>query len=269
MTEQQFNITDAARAYREQIKPNTVGSLSRTDPEIAAIIENFAFDQIPNASDLDDRRRFLCILAGLMGTQARDTFQLMVEGALNFGVDPVEIKEVIYMGVPYLGLGRSIHFIKTANEVFEAKGIDMPLESQQTVSGAERLTAGNNIQAQIYGEGIRESWMVGPQDRRYLNKLIAENCFGDYYTRDGLTVTDREMVAFCFIVAQGGAHPQAISYAIGNLKLGNSKELLYDIMVNLIPYIGYPRVLNGIAAIDNAGAVILEDEQEKRGQSKF
>ena len=77
------------------------------------------------------------------------------------------------------------------------------------------------------------------------------------------------MVAFCFIVAQGGAHPQAISYAIGNLKLGNSKELLYDIMVNLIPYIGYPRVLNGIAAIDNAGAVILEDEQEKRGQSKF
>ena len=256
MTEQQFNITDAARAYREQIKPNTVGSLSRTDPEIAAIIENFAFDQIPNASDLDDRRRFLCILAGLMGTQARDTFQLMVEGALNFGVDPVEIKEVIYMGVPYLGLGRSIHFIKTANEVFDAKGIEMPLESQQTVSGAERLTAGNNIQAQIYGEGIRESWMIGPQDRRY-------------YSRDGLTVTDREMVAFCFIVAQGGAHPQAISYAIGNLKLGNSKELLYDIMVNLIPYIGYPRVLNGIAAIDNAGAVILEDEQEKRGQSKF
>ena len=41
----------------------------------------------------------------------------------------------------------------------------------------------HGVLVEIYGEGIRESWMIGPQDRRYLNKLIAENCFGDYYTR--------------------------------------------------------------------------------------
>lgn len=269
MSEQQFNITEEARAYREKIMPNTVGSLSRTDPEFAAIVENFAFDQIPNASDLDDRRRFLCILAGLMGVQARDMFQMMVEGALNFGVDPVEIKEVIYQGAAYLGMGRTLHFLKTCNEVFEAKGIDLPLESQQTATGAERLNAGNAIQVQIFGEGIRESWMKGPQDRRYINKLLAENCFGDFYTRNGLSVPDREMVTFCFLVAQGGAHPQAISHAIANLKIGNSKEMLYDIMAHLVPYIGYPRALNGLAAIDNAGAVIVEDQQEQRAMSKF
>lgn len=269
MTEQQFNITDAAYEYREKIMPNTIGSLSHTDPEYAAIVENFAFDQIPNASDLDDRRRFICILAGLMGVQARDMFQMMVEGALNFGVSPVEIKEVIYQGTAYLGIGRTIHFLKTANELFEAKGIQLPLESQQTVSGAERLNAGNAVQVQIFGESIRESWMKGPEDRRYINKLLAENCFGDFYTRDGLSIPDREMITFCFIVAQGGAHPQAISHAIANLKIGNSKELLYDVMAQLVPYIGYPRVLNGLAAVDNAAAVILEDEQERRAQSKF
>ena len=269
MAEQQFNVTDAARDYREKMKPNSVGSLSRTDPEFAAIIENFAFDQVVNGTDLDDRRRYLCIIASLMGIQARDTFQMVVEAALNFGVEAVEIKEVIYQATAYLGIGRTIHFVATANEVFEKKGITLPLESQQTVTGAERLNAGNAVQVQVFGEAIRDSWMKGPEDRRYINKLLAENCFGDYYTRNGLSLADREMVTFCYIVAQGGCHPQAIQHAIGNLKIGNSKELLYSIVVNLVPYIGYPRALNGLAAIDNAANAIFEDEQEKRAASKF
>lgn len=269
MAEQQFNITDAARDYREKITPNTVSSLSKTDPEFAAIIENFAFDEVMQNSDLDDRRRFLCILAGLMGIQARDMFKTFVDGALNFGVDPVEIKEVIYQATPYLGMGRSLHFLITANDAFTARGIKLPLEGQETVTGDARLEAGNAVQVSVFGEGIRESWAKGPEARRPINKMLADNCFGDYYTRKGLSVSDREMVTFCFLVAQGGAHPQCISHAIGNLKIGNSRELLYDIMHQLTPYIGYPRALNGIAAIDNAVSAIEEAENAERAMRKF
>ena len=31
------------------------------------------------------------------------------------------------------------------------------------------------------------------------------NCFGDYYTRTGLDLKQREMITFCFLAAQVGA----------------------------------------------------------------
>jgi 4-carboxymuconolactone decarboxylase len=42
------------------------------------------------------------------------------------------------------------------------------------------------------------------------------------------------------------------SHAVGNLKVGNSKETLASAMVQALPYIGFPRVLNALYAIKEA-----------------
>ena len=44
----------------------------------------------------------------------------------------------------------------------------------------------------------------GPEETRHINKWLADNCFGDYYTRGGLDTREREMVTLCFLAAQGG-----------------------------------------------------------------
>ena len=41
------------------------------------------------------------------------------------------------------------------------------------------------------------------------------NCFGDYYTRKGLTLAERELITFCFLMAQGGCEPQLIAHSKG------------------------------------------------------
>lgn len=90
--------SDAAAAYHERMNPGATGSLATTDPEFAERFNTFAFDEVVNeeAAKLPDRERFLAILAVLMGCQGIDEFRIMVAGALNFGVTPVEIKEVAY-----------------------------------------------------------------------------------------------------------------------------------------------------------------------------
>ena len=70
---------------------------------------------------MDDKTRFMAILAMLLGCQGVDEFRCMVPAALNFGVTPVEIKEIVYQAVAYLGIGRVFPFLKAANEVFEAQ----------------------------------------------------------------------------------------------------------------------------------------------------
>ena len=57
---------------------------------------------------------------------------------------------------------------------------------------------------------------------------------------------------FCALVTLGGADRQLGSHAVGNMKVGNGKETLLSALVQLYPYIGFPRIANAIYAIKDA-----------------
>ena len=247
-------ITDSARAYYEKMFPGKASPLAQTDPEFAELLCNFACDEVVNQDDLDDRTRLLVILAALLGCQGLDAFRAMVPAALHCGVTPVEIKETVYQATAYLGIGRTYPFLHAVNEVFEAEGIALPLPGQSTTTRETRLEAGNQTQVDIFGEGMRGFQDCGPEESRHINRWLADNCFGDYYTRTGLDHKQREMITFCFLAGQGGCEPQLTSHAAGNMLVGNSKEFLIKIISQCLPYFGYPRSLNALRCVNEAAA---------------
>ena len=66
----EIKITQAAKDYRAKMFAGVPSTLAETDPEFAAIYENFAFDKVPNSSDLDDRTRFVSVISALSGCQS-------------------------------------------------------------------------------------------------------------------------------------------------------------------------------------------------------
>lgn len=245
-------ITDAAKAYHEKMFPGCTSDFLRADPEFIERFDNFAFDEVVSQGNLDDKTRFLAILSTLLGCQGVDEFRCMVPAALNFGVTPVEIKETVYQAVAYLGIGRVFPFLKAVNEVFEEQGIALPLEGQAMTTMENRREAGTQTQVDIFGEHMRDFWRSGPEESRHINLWLAGNCFGDYYTRGGLDYKQREMITFCFLAAQGGCEPQLTSHAAANMKIGNDKQFLIDVISQCLPYIGYPRSLNALSCVTNA-----------------
>ena len=221
----------------------------RTDPEFAERFEHFAFDEVVNepGQQLDDITRHLAIIAVLLGCQGIDEFRTVLPRALDSGVTPVMAKEVIYQAVDYLGIGRVRPFLDAANEILTARGVELPLEGQATTTMENRLERGAQAQVDIFGDGMRDAWKNG-----HINRWLAANCFGDYYTRTGLDLAQREMITFCFLAAQGGCEPQLTSHAAGNMNLGNDKEFLIRVVSQCLPYIGYPRSLNAIACVNKA-----------------
>ena len=221
----------------------------RTDPEFAERFEHFAFDEVVNepGQQLDDITRHLAILAVLLGCQGIDEFRMVLPRALDSGVTPVMAKEVIYQAVDYLGIGRVRPFLDAANEILTARGVELPLEGQATTTMENRLERGAQAQVDIFGDRMRDAWKNG-----HINRWLAANCFGDYYTRTGLDLAQREMITFCFLAAQGGCEPQLTSHAAGNMNLGNDKEFLIRVVSQCLPYIGYPRSLNAIACVNKA-----------------
>ena len=220
-----------------------------TDPEFAERFEHFAFEEVPNEEgrQLDEVTRHMAILATLLGCQGVDEFKLELPRALDAGVSPVMAKEVVYQAVDYLGIGRVKPFLDATNEILAERGVKLPLEGQATTTMENRLEKGIQAQVDIFGEGMKEAWKNG-----HINRWLAANCFGDYYTRTGLDLAQREMITFYFLAAQGGCEPQLIAHAGGNMNLGNDKAFLVKIVSQCLPYIGYPRSLNAIACINKA-----------------
>ena len=247
-----MDLSAAAKQYCETRMGEDPFGLSQSDPEFSALFANFAFDEVIQGSSLDDKTRFLAILATLMGCQGADAFCALVPAALKSGLTPVELKELVYQAAAYLGLGRMLPFLNGANAVLEKQGVSLPLPAQGTTKPDTRIEAGNQAQVDIFGEQMRGFQNSGPEESRHINRWLAGNCFDDYYTRGGLDYRQRELITFCFLAAQGGCEPQLISHAAANLRIGNDKALLIDVVSQCLPYIGYPRSLNAMRCISQA-----------------
>lgn len=245
-------MTEFSEKYLEKLFSGQVSDLRETDPEFMERFENFAFDEVVRQDDLDDRTRFMAILSALLGCQGTDEFRVMLPAALNAGVTPVEVKEIVYQAVAYLGIGRVYPFLKIVNEVLTEGDVSLPLPSQTTTTAKTRREAGTQAQVDIFGEQMRDFWKSGPEESRHINLWLAGNCFGDYYTRTGLDYRQREMITFCFLAAQGGCELQLTSHAGANMKIGNDKAFLIKIISQCLPYIGYPRSLNALRCVNEA-----------------
>lgn len=243
-------MNKGAEKRAQKMFANIESSLSVTDPEFVDIVANFSQDETVKANTLTEKEQMLCILSVLLGCQGMGEFRNMLHAALNTGLDPVAIKEVIYQATAYLGIGRTYDFLTAANQIMEQHDIKLPLAPQGTTDENTRFKAGLDKQIDFFGPEMEDVQTDGPALRRNINRWLADNCFGDYYTRNGLNDQEREMITFCFILAQGGCENQLRGHTAGNFSVGNDKEKLYKVVEQCVPYIGYPRSLNAMNIID-------------------
>jgi 4-carboxymuconolactone decarboxylase len=242
--------SDTAGTNHEAIFPTRKSALKITDPELVAIFDNFAFDEVMSESTLDVKTRVLLALAAIVGANGIGEFKVMVEAALNVGVTPIAIKELVYQSVAYVGMGRAFDFVLATNEVFVGRGIPLPLEGQATTDRDTRHDAGLAVQKAVFGKAIDEMYQRSPKDLQHIQRFLSANCFGDYYTRRGLDLKARELVTLAILVALGGADGQVKGHIRGNVTVGNGRRVLVDAITQLLPWVGYPRTLNALAALN-------------------
>jgi len=245
-----INITENATRHHEELFPNHESKLQKTDPEFITLFDNWAFDEVIRQSKLDTKTRVMMILASTIASQALGEYKVMVGAALNVGLTPVVIKEILYQSVPYIGVAKVFDFLHATNAVFRKKGIELPLEGQATTTAETRFDKGVAAQKAIFGKAIDKMRQQSPMDQLHIQDFLAANCFGDYYTRNGIDLKTRELLTFAMLVSLGGCEPQVKGHVTGNLKIGNDRARLIDVVTQLLPYIGYPRTLNALRIID-------------------
>ena len=245
-------ISERARKVHDELFPDHVSTLKETDSELIETFDNFAFDEVLEHGSLDARTRLMVQLAALIACQAHSEFRVIVGAALTIGVTPVEVKEIVYQAVPYVGMGKAFDFVRATNEVMTERGIRLPLEGQSTTTPETRMDKGLEVEKEIVGaDVVEELYASAPDDERHIQRLLSANCFGDYYTRGGIDVRTRELLTFAMLVSLGGCEPQARGHVAANLNVGNDRAVLLAVVTQLLPFIGYPRTLNALRLIDD------------------
>ena len=136
-------LSASAKDYLSRFFPGPPSPLWETDPEFMELFANFALDEVVNQGDLDDAARMMAILAALLGCQGVEEYRVLLPAALRAGITPVQVKEILYQSVAYLGIGRVRPFFSVTNQVLTEQGVALPLEPGSTTTAETRLAAGN------------------------------------------------------------------------------------------------------------------------------
>lgn len=242
-------LSETAMRNYEQLWP-AQPSAQTTDPDLVAVFHNFAFGDVASHNELDVKTRLLALLAATIGGRALSQYRQLLDAALTAGITPVEIKEVLYQVVPYVGMARVLDFLQATNQRFVEEGIELPLESQSTTTPETRFDAGYTVQRIVVGAKLDDLHKNAPQDLLHFQKFLSANCFGDYFTRKGLDHQTREIVILSTLIALGGTEPQIKGHLQGNANVGNDRQTLINVITQLLPYVGYPRTLNAVACLN-------------------
>jgi 4-carboxymuconolactone decarboxylase len=246
----EIKLTEAADKNHEELWPDYKSKAKETDPELIEVFDNFAFDEVISHGNIDIQTRVMVIMASTLASQALSEYKMFVNAALNVGISPVEVKEILYQSVPYVGIARVIDFIYATNEIFTGRGIKLPLEGQSSTTPETRYEKGLALQKAIFGVMIDKMYEASPKNQLHIQKYLSANCFGDYLTRTGLDIKTRELLTYSMLISMGGAESQVKGHIQGNMNVGNTKETLIGVTTQLLPYIGYPRALNAIKCLN-------------------
>ncbi|MDM5332167.1 carboxymuconolactone decarboxylase family protein [Ureibacillus composti] len=81
-----------------------------------------------------------------------------------------------------------------------------------------------------------------------LEELIVSFGFGDIYSREGLTDKERTIATLSGLTTLG-AEPQLELHINNGLNIGLTPKQVVGAIVHMLPYAGFPRVLNALGVV--------------------
>ncbi len=220
-----------------------------TDPEMMDILQKLIFGEVFQMGNLTIKQREMITCITLATMQTLPQLKAHAGAALNVGVTPEELREVMYLTAPFIGFPKMLNAVSTVNEVFKERGISLPLEKQSTVTEETRHETGKAIQDKQYPGGIASVMEGLPGDMgKDVEQFLTDYFFGEIYSRGALDLKTRELLGYCVLTTLE-AESQLHSHYHGNINAGNSPETLTAAVIQCLPYIGFPAAIKALCII--------------------
>jgi 4-carboxymuconolactone decarboxylase len=239
-----------APAVKSHKSTSTMQEVAMVSPALERYTQKIVRGDLWKRPDLSPRDRSLITLAALITRNHTAELPYYLELALDSGVKPREVSEVITHLAFYSGWGYAMSATAVAKEVFAGRNIganQLPEASPQLLPLNEAAEADRKARVeQLFGA-------VAPGVVQYTTDLL----FRDLWLRADLAPRDRSLVTVSSLIASGqvAQMPYHLNRAMDN---GLTKAQASEVLTHLAFYVGWPNVFTALP--------VAKDVFEKRPQ---
>lgn len=229
----------------------TILSVQDIAPEMSDFLIEFAYGDVFSRPALDPKSREIATIAALtaLGNAAMQ-LRWHIGAALNTGVTPAQIVDIMYVSTVYHGFPAGLNGIAAIREVFSEKNLKYTPVKREPV--ADKRTLGiRTMDATSKGAGenvINHLKDIAPE----MADFILDFSYADVFSRGVLSPKDTEIAAIAGMCAAGTQRPQLVVHIRSGMNVGLTREQVIEIMYQMAVYAGFPAALNGISAAREA-----------------
>ena len=250
--------------------------LTNTTPAYAQLLIEFVHGELLTRDGLDAKMKYLSIITMLATIGNNDAWlRDFTVSALRAGVTREEIIETMIQLCVYAGFPSAVVGFFTVVDVF--RGLDenkiafadgaIPEDApsfarEASEAYASRLERGRAALSQIAG-ARGAAVLAGFDDiAPEIGRMIVAHSYGDIFSRPNLDPALRELTTISCMAAIGSRTAQTPLRVHLNaaLKVGASRDQIVETLLNLIPYVGYPKVEG---ALETAHTVFSQWDAEQ------
>lgn len=224
-------------------------------------------DATEESQSLDKRHAAMIPIAALTASGDVKTLNNALKAGLENGLTVNEIKDIFIHSYAYAGFPRALNGIMTFMDVAaerKARGITDEI-------GREATPLPDDYNANSYGHQVRNALVGRDMSNRTtgyagfvptIETFLVEHLFADIFSRDVLTVKDRELLTISMLSAMPGAEAQLTSHMKLSLRVGYGPAQLLEftrILKNSVSQdsaIRAGNVLRNVANIDASNKTI-------------
>jgi 4-carboxymuconolactone decarboxylase len=222
-------------SHRPSTTPKEVAMVS---PALEQYTQRIVRGDLWKRPDLSPRDRSLVTLAALISRNHTAEMPYYLELALDSGVKPREVSEVITHLAFYSGWGNAVSASAVAKEVFERRHIgadQLPEVSPKLLPLNEAAEADRKARVE------QQFGAVAPGVVEYTTDIL----FRDLWLRPDLDPRDRSLVTVSSLIASGqvAQMPYHLNRAMDN---GLTKAQASEVLTHLAFYVGWPNVFSAL-----------------------
>jgi len=178
-----------------------------------------------------------------------------IGAALDLGLTPVAIREVLIQAGLYAGFSAAEETIALAEEICAARGIPLPPDPEEDVTLDELSRRGRERMESLHGERSKDGYAApGNKVSGALYGLAIQYGYGVIWFRPGLMPRQRALLAVAAFTALR-LPEQMRRFGHSALNVGATRTEVVEAVIQTAPFSGFPPALNGLVAL---GADFLE-----------
>jgi len=245
------SLLGASLAYADQTKGTTMSNTPSVSPTLEDIrsvspaLEKYAGGTIQEdlwkRPGLSPRDRSIVTVAALIARNQAVEMPRHIALALDNGVKPAEISEIITHLAFYSGWANAMSAVAVTKDVFSQRG----LGADQLPAASPQLLPLNEAAEAQRATGVQQNFgQVAPGVVQYTTDLL----FKDLWLRPDLAPRDRSLVTISALVASGQVAqiPYHLNRAMDN---GLTKEQTSEVLTHLAFYAGWPNVFSALPVV--------------------